>query len=114
MEPLSLEEAASIAGVPAASGKGDLRSSKAADKPSREEVEKETADIARSIQNAMDADVETYRYPSLDLLQTGGPGTVDGREEIALNRERLETTIHSFGVHANITDVTRGPTVTPL
>ena len=97
---------------PRRSGKGDLRSSKAADKPSREEVEKETADIARSIQDAMDADVETYRYPSLDLLQTGGPGTVDGREEIALNRERLETTIHSFGVHANITDVTRGPTVT--
>ena len=50
--------------------------------------------------------------PAWTLLQTGGPGTVDGREEIALNRERLETTIHSFGVHANITDVTRGPTVT--
>ncbi len=112
VEPLSLEEAASIAGVPAAAVKEISDPPKAADKPSREEVEKETADIARSIQDAMDADVETYRYPSLDLLQTGGPGTVDGREEIALNRERLETTIHSFGVHANITDVTRGPTVT--
>ena len=30
----------------------------------------------------------------------------------ALNRDRLETTLHSFGVAANIVGVTRGPTVT--
>ena len=37
---------------------------------------------------------------------------MDGRDEIALNRDRLETTLHSFGVAANIVGVTRGPTVT--
>lgn len=39
-------------------------------------------------------------------------GVVDGGEEIALNRERLESTIHSFGVNGTITGITRGPTVT--
>ncbi|MBR5260693.1 MAG: DNA translocase FtsK, partial [Oscillospiraceae bacterium] len=36
----------------------------------------------------------------------------DGREEIAMNRDRLQATLNSFGVNAKISDITRGPTVT--
>lgn len=53
-----------------------------------------------------------YKFPSIDLLKRSPTSTVDGREEIALNRERLEKTLSSFGVPASIADITRGPTVT--
>jgi DNA segregation ATPase FtsK/SpoIIIE-like protein len=48
----------------------------------------------------MHEDKPEYHFPSIDLLRTSKRGNVDGREEIALNRERLESTIHSFGVNA--------------
>ena len=48
----------------------------------------------------------------VDLLRSGDGITSDGREEVALNRERLETTLHSFGIGAAVSDITRGPTVT--
>ncbi len=32
--------------------------------------------------------------------------------ELNANRQRLDDTIHSFGIDANIVNVTRGPTVT--
>jgi hypothetical protein len=33
---------------------------------------------------------------------------VDGREEIALNRDRLATTLKSFAVNATVAEITRG------
>ena len=39
-------------------------------------------------------------FPPIDLLRRGSAAAVDGRDEIALNRERLETTLKSFGVAA--------------
>ncbi len=123
VEPLSWKEAADIAGVtttvaaeiqdPPASGKEKGKPAAAPkEKISAQEVAAETESITRTIDDAMNAEQETYRFPSVDLLQTGGAARVDGREEIALNRERLDTTLHSFGVNASITGVTRGPTVT--
>ena len=67
--------------------------------------------MAQEIESAGDAAPE-YEFPPIDLLRKGAAAAVDGRDEIALNRERLETTLHSFGVAANIVGVTRGPTVT--
>ena len=80
-------------------------------KPSRAEVETETAAVAEEIDRAA-ASTPEYEFPPIDLLRKGTAAAVDGRDEIALNRDRLETTLHSFGVAANIVGVTRGPTVT--
>ena len=84
---------------------------KAQPKPSRAEVEAETAAVAQEIDKAA-ASTPEYEFPPIDLLRKGTAAAVDGRDEIALNRDRLETTLHSFGVAANIVGVTRGPTVT--
>ncbi len=80
-------------------------------KPSRAEVEAETAAVAEEIDRAA-ASTPEYEFPPIDLLRKGTAAAVDGRDEIALNRDRLETTLRSFGVAANIVGVTRGPTVT--
>ncbi len=117
VEPVSLEKAAEIAGVSIDSAAPETEkttsgSSQKTDRPSAEEVRQETEDITKSIDKSMQQPSEQYEYPPLDLLNRAQGSTVDGREEIALNRDRLENTIRSFGVAAFIVGVTRGPTVT--
>ena len=53
-----------------------------------------------------------YRYPPFDLLRSGSVTALDAREEIAANKQRLEAAMDSFGIHAQIIDIIRGPTVT--
>lgn len=125
--PMSVSEAAEVAGIsPAVLAQISSDSDKSESEPSvsasstasaskkisHEEVEAETVEIAKTIEKAMVDTGDAYRFPPVALLRTGSRSTVDGREEIALNRERLESTIRSFGVNAAITGVTRGPTVT--
>jgi S-DNA-T family DNA segregation ATPase FtsK/SpoIIIE len=117
VKPLSIEEAAAVAGVSASITTTQEISDppKPAAKPAKitaQEVETETETITKTIESDLSADKPAYEFPPVTLLRKGGPNNVDGREEIVLNRERLETTIHSFGVNASITGVTRGPTVT--
>jgi len=122
VKPLTVAEAAAVAGIAGAavtqissdSAKAAVGAATvAAKKISRDEVVAETEEIAKTIEKTKDEGVEDYEFPSVSLLRTGGARTsVDGREEIALNRERLESTIRSFGVNATITGITRGPTVT--
>ncbi len=54
----------------------------------------------------------SYEFPPIDLLRRSSAAAPDGRDEIALNRERLEASLKSFGVAARIVGATRGPTVT--
>lgn len=77
-----------------------------------EEVAKETANIAREIENEKLEEKPVYEFPPLELLKIEAQSIADSRGEVSMNRERLESTIHSFGVNANICGVTRGPTVT--
>ena len=70
------------------------------------------AEMAEAIDQAAAGDTPEYEFPPLDLLRRGGESAPDGREEIALNRERLEASLKSFGVAARIVGATRGPTVT--
>ena len=112
VKPLSVEEAAAVAGVAQLSSEG-AGSSTPIKKISREEVEAETEEITKTIEKTLEDTADVYRYPAVDLLSTAGArNNVDGREEMALNRERLESTIRSFGVSGAITGITRGPTVT--
>lgn len=72
----------------------------------------EAEDISKKLDYAASGEPEAYAFPPVDLLRKGDGGVVDGREEINLNRERLESTIKSFGIGASVTGITRGPTVT--
>ena len=53
-----------------------------------------------------------YEFPPVTLLRAASGVTADAGEEVAANRQRLETTLHSFNIGASVTDITRGPTVT--
>ena len=76
----------------------------------REDVAAEAQAVADAV--ALASGGEDYVFPPLSLLRTGGGSTVDARDEIELNRERLEGAIRSFGINAGIVGVIRGPTVT--
>lgn len=59
-----------------------------------------------------DTEADEYIFPPLELLSAGIAGSSDSRDEISLNRERLENAIRSFGINASVVGVIRGPTVT--
>lgn len=132
VEPVTIEEAAVIAGVPVTeiaapvdtaerrkaspAGTPEFRPAAVTQEISDPPKAKKTAaveeDIAAEIEQSMAEQIAEYKYPPITLLKTGGANSVDGREEMSLNRERLENTLRSFGVSAAITNITRGPTVT--
>ncbi|MBP8639476.1 MAG: DNA translocase FtsK [Oscillospiraceae bacterium] len=115
VKPLSVEEAAVVAGVaqlssePTASAVG---ATSVAKKITHDEVEAETEEITKTIEKTLEESAEEYKFPPISFLTTKVKSNIDGREEISLNRERLESTIRSFGVSGTITGITRGPTVT--
>ena len=126
VKPLSIEEAASIAGVEPVeikssevSGSEKVKFIQPAPSPriskraaAEAEIQQESNEVARAVEEKNAEDHGEYRYPPMNLLK-GRVGTAaDGREEMALNRDRLQATLNSFGVNASITDITRGPTVT--
>ena len=79
-----------------------------------EKLRREDVDAADEIAQTIEETEQApeYQYPPVTLLRAGDGITSDGREEVTLNRERLETTLHSFGIGASVTEITRGPTVT--
>lgn len=112
VEPLSVEEAADLAGVDISSDAGErVSSAKAAKKLSADEVASETAAITAAIASE-NADHAAYQLPPLDLLRASKQTQADASEELRFNRDRLENALRSFGVNATIRDYTRGPTVT--
>lgn len=117
VEPLSVEEAAAVAGIAATVSEVLSEEARPLPQPAKkikpEEVAAETEAIAKTIERRQtDDEPGEYKYPPVSLLKTAPRNSVDGREEIALNRDRLDSTIKSFGVAGNITGTTRGPTVT--
>lgn len=115
VKPLSVEEAAAVAGVAQLSSENTgsgVGASSATKKISHDEVEAETEVITKTIEKTLEESAEEYKFPLVNFLTTKPKSNIDGREEIALNRERLESTIRSFGVSGTITGITRGPTVT--
>ncbi len=126
VKPLSPREAAEIAGVKLDEGFKPFRNEKKAEAPvtlageisdppkgkkqQRAEVEAE----ARAVADAVAANAESgdYQFPPTELLRSPAVTAVDARDEIAVNRERLESALHSFGISSSIVGFTRGPTVT--
>ncbi len=115
VEPLSIEEAETIAGVSAVklTGEGNVKSGVLSDPPkkaSAAEVAAETEAIRSAIESA--STEGEYEKPPIFLLKKGHAVAANADDELRTNRDRLESTIKSFGVSARIVDTTRGPTVT--
>ena len=104
---------AAVAGIAATVTEVLSENAKPAPQPAKkikpEEVAAETAAISKTIERQqMDDETGEYNYPPVSLLKTAPRSSVDGREEIALNRDRLDSTVKSFGVAGSITG-TKGP-----
>ncbi len=129
VEPLSAKEAEKLAGIDAGDGfieipldKGEsispiTLSTSISDPPKKKksrkpDVSDEAKAVAAAISRAEEAPDGEYRFPPLNLLRTGVTRAGDSREEILVNKERLEGAIRSFNINAAIVGVTRGPTVT--
>ena len=82
-------------------------------KMTREESAENAALMTQECDKAMSQESAAYQYPPLSLL-TEGSGEIGGEAlaELNANKQRLSDTIHSFGIEANIINVTRGPSVT--
>ena len=79
-------------------------------KLSRSELAAETAAVAIEIEQEEAG--EEYEKPPIYLLKKGHATANNDEDEVALNRERLESAVMSFGVSAHVVDTTHGPTVT--
>ena len=116
VKPVSIEEAEAIAGASSAvtlSGSGKTAAAEINDPPkklAKEEIAAETAAIAGEI--AAKGDPDEYEKPPIYLLKKGHAVSASSEEELRLNKDRLASSIKSFGVNARIIGYTRGPTVT--
>ena len=85
------------------------------EKVTKQEAQLAAQQVAEDIQRGLNEQDEEipYQYPPLSLLEEGEGGLGgDAMAELNVNRQRLADTIHSFGIDANIVNVTRGPSVT--
>ena len=115
VEPMTIEEVEAMTGVSAVklSGDGAVKSGSVSDPPKKAtaaEVAAETEAIRTAIESATSEG--EYEKPPIFLLKKGHTVSDNSADELRTNRERLESTIKSFGVSARIVDTTRGPTVT--
>ncbi len=79
----------------------------------RGDAEKAAAQVSREVEQTLSQAAPVYQYPPVSLLTAGEEGDSAGvAGELRSNQARLTDTIHSFGIDANIVNVTRGPSVT--
>ena len=127
VKPLSAEEAAAVAGIDAGEGfvdypvpagkprgkvavAAEISDPPKAKKISREEMDAEVKAVASAV--SVSGEQTDYEYPPLTLLQSTSAASVDYKDEVRVNRDRLEGALHSFGISSAIVGVIRGPTVT--
>ena len=86
----------------------------AVEKVSAKETQTEAAKVEEDIQKTLaENPPAVYQYPPVSLLTEGAADVGNGvQAELKMNQERLADTIRSFGIEAQISDVTRGPSVT--
>lgn len=115
IEPMTIEEAEKLTGVAPLkiSGEGEVGTA-AISEPPRKATAAEVAAETEAIRDAIESATNDgeYEKPPIFLLKKGHSVAANSDEELRTNRERLESTIKSFGVNARIVDTTRGPTVT--
>jgi len=113
VQPLTIPEPPASAG-PAQTAQ-TAKPEGAQKKVTAEEAAAEQAKIAESIEKTMESVPQQpqYIFPPVTLLDAGDAGGGrDGREEARLNAGRLESTLSSFGINAQINNIVQGPAVT--
>ncbi len=91
----------------------EIQREPAVDKLKKGEADEAAAQVAEEVDQALHQAAPAYEHPPLDLLRSGEEGDATGMaNELRANQARLTDTIHSFGIDANIINVTRGPSVT--
>ncbi len=79
-----------------------------------EEIE-ELKDVGYKIDNSNleQKEEHQYKFPPIQLLKpSNNDNDRSAREELENNSKKLIETLHSFGVNANIVNISRGPSVT--
>lgn len=71
-------------------------------------------EIVNELKDASENQILEYSFPSIDILTPPKPNENNGKieEELMKNSHKLIETLKSFGVRANVTGVSMGPTVT--
>ena len=80
---------------------------------SKQEIQAGIADVEAEAAEAAEAVKREYIYPPLSLLKHGSTRTGASQEqEVRRTAAKLQQTLDSFGVHAKVTNVSCGPSVT--
>lgn len=82
------------------------------DKVTAQEARESAEEIANEIAQAMEEPKQVYEFPPIDLLRLPNRNGLDATGEMRDNTLRLQDTLESFKIEANIVNVTRGPSVT--
>ena len=82
------------------------------EKVTAKDAEASAAEVAAEIAQAEAVTRPEYCYPPIDLLKLPSKGAQDGTMEMRENTRRLNETLASFKIEAQIINVTRGPSVT--
>ena len=88
--------------------------------PKSTEAKLSKAEAAKSTLQEEDFNVSvptsgTYEFPPIDLLHKSPAGSgqsMDSESDLRRKAAKLEDTLHSFNIDAEVTNVTQGPTVT--
>ncbi len=110
VEPLSVQEAADIAGVQIQSA--DMDAGAAAPEKLKIDKDAEAAAVALEIEQAAEEDKPEYIFPSVELLNRSGDATYGQEGDLDETQEQLESAIRSFGVGASVVGAVHGPTIT--
>ena len=106
--PVSVEkERIPVASAVTASTVEDV---KEPEKITKEDIKKETEAVAMEISDA--TETQTYVYPDIKLLKASKFNGKDTQDMLYATQDRLESTLHSFGIMSNVVKITPGPTVT--
>ncbi len=82
-------------------------------KRSATEVEEGISDIEAAISQTAPVQPPVYVFPDISLLSKGNPAqTGDSRAHLQEMSAKLQMTLETFGVHARVTNVICGPSVT--
>lgn len=97
----------------AKAGKSAAPSPKKNPRSSQKEIAEGIASVEAEMAKAAETVRPEYVYPPLSLLKKGKGSSGSGQEqEIRKTAAKLQQTLDSFGVHATVTNVSRGPSVT--
>ena len=103
------------AGAPSPDSQDTPQESSAKRNPrsSKQEIQAGIADVEAEAAEAAEAVKREYVYPPLSLLKHGSTRTGAIQEqEVRRTAAKLQQTLDSFGVHAKVTNVSCGPSVT--